>query len=78
MPVNFSLTHLDPTHIISAEADRAITLVTYQSKRDAVENRERDEKCIRRYIAVAVAVGIDIYTRTMTTDPGCGTGPCAL
>lgn len=47
MPVNFSRTHLDPTHIISAEADRAITLVTYQSKRHAVENRERNEKCIR-------------------------------
>lgn len=31
MPVNFSCTDLGPTHIISAEAVFAITLVTYQN-----------------------------------------------
>ena len=32
MPVNFSRTDLGPTHIISAEAILAITLVTYHNQ----------------------------------------------
>jgi hypothetical protein len=32
MPVNFSRTDLGPTHIISAEAIFAITLVTYHNQ----------------------------------------------
>ena len=39
MPVNFSRTDFGPTHIISAEADRAITLVTYQSKMQQLKTK---------------------------------------
>lgn len=70
MPVNFSRTDFGPTHIMSAEAILAMTLVTYPNNQD----QNKIYLFLKGHSWVLLNINKKL-TRAMTTQPGSGTAP---